>query len=139
MSSWTKKFIYCKIQCYLDIDLTVSDFTNSIHFLYAFCVFVLLHRQNYICLILFCNVVLLFCFATYYVILICYVILFCYVDLYPSNLKEWKPLEIIVDVFDCLHNSIGEEMCKDRPKNNLAKNGIFFYDHFYFVPSRKKG
>ena len=43
-----------------------------------------------------------------------------------------------MDVFDCLHNSIGEEMYKDRSKINLAKNEIFFYDHFYFVPTNKK-
>ena len=61
-----------------------------------------------------------------------------YIDLYPSNLEEWQPLESIVDVFDCLHSSIGEEMYKERSKINLAKNGIFFYDHFYFIPTSRR-
>ena len=30
-------------------------------------------------------------------------------------------------------------MYKDSSKINLAKNGIFFYDHFYFIPTNKKG
>ena len=139
MSSCTKKFMFCKIQCFLDINQTVSFFTNSTHFLYTFCDTILLQRQNTIFMILFYNMVLLFCFATNFVSLCNYVILFCYIDLYPSNLEEWQTLKTIVHVFDYLDGSIGEEMYKDRPKKNLAKNGISFYDHFYFVPSSKKG
>ena len=29
-------------------------------------------------------------------------------------------------------------MYKDRSKINLTENGIFFYDHFYFIPTSKK-
>ena len=61
-------------------------------------------------------------------------IFYCIADLYPSNLEEWQPLESIVDVFECLHSAIGEQMYKGRSNIDLAENGIFFYDHFYFIP-----
>ena len=60
------------------------------------------------------------------------------VDLYPSNLKEWQKLESIVGVFDCFHSSIGEEIYKERSKSSLLENGIFFYNHFYYIPRRKE-
>ena len=47
-------------------------------------------------------------------------------------------MDSIVDVFDCLHSSIGEELYKNRSKSSLAKNGIFFYDHFYYIPGKSK-
>ena len=40
-----------------------------------------------------------------------------------------------MDVFDCQHGSIGEHIYRDRSKSNLAENGIFFFDHFYLVPT----
>ena len=43
-----------------------------------------------------------------------------------------------MDVFDCFHGSIGEQIYKDRSKSNLAENGIFFYDHFYYVPNKRQ-
>ena len=55
--------------------------------------------------------------------------------LYPSNLEDWQPMECIVDLIDVLHSSIGEQMYKGRTGWSLAENGVFFYDHFYVVPS----
>lgn len=73
---------------------------------------------------------LLFNYFLYYTVFIC-------ADLYPSNLEEWQPVESIVDVFECLHGSIGEQMYKGRSNTDLAENGIFFYDHSYYIPLDK--
>lgn len=59
--------------------------------------------------------------------------------MYPSNLEDWQSLESIVDVFDCYHRDIGEELYKDRTYTSLADSGIFFYDHFYTAPTRRRG
>ena len=59
-------------------------------------------------------------------------------DLYRSNLKEWQQLESIAYVFDCFHSRIREEMYKERSKSSLPKNGIFFYDHFYYISRGKE-
>ena len=48
-------------------------------------------------------------------------------------------MESIVDIFDCLHTSIGEETYKDKSKINLVEYGIFFHYHLYFIPTNKKG
>lgn len=40
-----------------------------------------------------------------------------------------------MDLIDVLHSSIGEQMYKGRTGGSLAQNGVFFYDHFYVVPS----
>ena len=42
-----------------------------------------------------------------------------------------------MDVFDCLHGSIGEQIYKDRSKSKLAESGVFFYDHFYYIPTTR--
>ena len=57
--------------------------------------------------------------------------------MYPSNFEEWKNLESIVDMFDYFHGDIGEQMYKDRSKSNQANNGIFFYDHLYYLPIKR--
>lgn len=59
-------------------------------------------------------------------------------DLYPSNFEEWQSLESIVDVLDCFHGSIGEQIYKGRSKSTLAENGVFFYDHFYYIPKNRQ-
>lgn len=43
-----------------------------------------------------------------------------------------------MDVFDCFHGSIGEQIYKDRSKSSLAENGVFFYDHFYYIPTKRQ-
>ena len=43
-----------------------------------------------------------------------------------------------MDVFDCFHGHIGEQMYKDRSKSNLAENGIFFYYNLYYLPIKRQ-
>ena len=56
-------------------------------------------------------------------------------DLYPSNVEDWQPVECIIDIIDVCHSSIGQQMYKGRTERSLAENGVFFYDHFYIVPT----
>lgn len=44
-------------------------------------------------------------------------------------------MECIIDLIDVLHSSIGEQMYKGRTGGSLAENGVFFYDHYYVVPT----
>ena len=43
-----------------------------------------------------------------------------------------------MDVFDCVHGNIREQIYKDRSKSSLADNEVFFYDHFYYIPTKRQ-
>ena len=62
-----------------------------------------------------------------------YIAYIFFLDLYPSKFEERQNLESLVDVFDYFHGNIGEQMYKDRSKSNLVENGVFVYDHFYYI------
>ena len=56
-----------------------------------------------------------------------------FADLYPSSYEEWQPIQSIVGIINCIHSFIGEQQYEGRKHGDLAKVGIFFYDHFYNV------
>lgn len=56
-----------------------------------------------------------------------------FVDLYPSSYEEWQPVKSIVGVINTIHAFIGEQQYHGRLHSELARSGIFFYDHFYNI------
>lgn len=68
------------------------------------------------------------CFNVY--AYMCFVL---FADLYPSSYEEWQPVQSIAGVINCIHSFIGEQQYEGRKHGDLAKVGIFFYDHFYNV------
>lgn len=51
------------------------------------------------------------------------------IDLYPSSLVNGN-LEIFIDLFDCYHGCIGEEMYRCMTRGPFAENGVLLNDHF---------
>ncbi len=89
-----------------------------------------LHRPN--CKFYFPLFFMFLCSFEFY----CEISYASFLDLYPSNIEDWEPVECVVDIIEVIPAMVGEEMYKGRAKGSLAKNGVFFYDHFYNAPSQ---
>ena len=47
---------------------------------------------------------------------------------------DWQPIQSIIGIFNVYHAYVGEQIFQGRTHGALAKQGIFFYDMFYFEP-----
>ena len=46
----------------------------------------------------------------------------------------FQPIESMIGIFNVYHAYVGEQIFQEHTHGALAKQGIFFYDMFYFEP-----